>query len=360
MFIITIAIAFSLYFAFRVFRLKAFYFSNQYHHLFVDHPIPMCIIDEASGKFVAVNKASVSLYGYNENEFLNLPIGHIRVKDEYILLEDDMKLGTESIKNAGIRKHRTKSGEIVIAEVSLSRVTFRNRSCIMVSANDMTEVVKRKEQNRLAEEETARKQAFTTYVLDNFPVDVAVFDENHRYILLNKIAVRNDEMRKWMIGKDDFDYFARKGSDLSNAEIRRKRFLQAVEGNSTEWIDQHTVDGKTKYILRKFLPYRENGELKYVYGYGMDITELTMAQLRKEEYLRKLETMTFSTSHKIRPPICNLKGLVSLLESECLQNPAIADIVSSMQQSISVMDEFTRELGLKLHEFKEDLSIQEN
>lgn len=226
----------------------------------------------------------------------------------------------------------------------------------LLLSNDITEIVKAKEGKRIAEEEKLQQQNFTDYILENFPVDVAIFDKDHRYIFLNKTAVKNEEMRKWMIGKDDFDYFRRKGTDVTIPEKRRERFINAVKGQSKEWIDEYKVDGKMKYILRNFFPCYEDGHLKHVYGYGMDITEVKKAQLQRDEYIAQLEDIAFITSHKIRQPICNMQGLVSLLEMEKPEGRDIQNIILCMQKSVIIMDDFTKDLAIKLHEYKQTLS----
>ncbi|HEX8461396.1 MAG TPA: PAS domain S-box protein [Segetibacter sp.] len=318
------------------------------HLFFDDLPIATCLIDINSFKFIYVNNAMVDNFGYSKEELLSICYNEINCNENQNF--DELKsIVINGLNKKQLATHKKKNGEIVNVTVCGHRISFKNRAYIFIQLKNIRTIV------NVADEITADPD-FTSYILENFPVDVAIFDKSHRYILLNKTAVKNDEMRKWMIGKDDFDYFARKGVDMSIARKRRKKFLQAIEGKTVEWIDEHTIDGKIKYVLRKFLPYRKDGDLKYVYGYGMDITEIRTSQIQREAYLLQLEKLAFTTSHKIRQPICNLKGLISLLEMEKIESKTITEIVEGMQQSVVVMDEFTRELGEKLHEFKQNLS----
>lgn len=347
-----------IFFGIKVYKKKILNIQEQYHNFFDGNPMPMTIVDLDTRKFVAANKSAIDIYGYSHSEFLALPLSHIRVEEELDLMYHDLKTVNHGLRKAGIRHHRKKNGEVILVEVSSSEVIFKNKKCRLLLACNITEIAKAREEKRIAEEERMKQQSFTTYVIENFPVDVAVFDKDHKYILLNKNAVKDDEMRKWMIGKDDFDYFRRKGVGLCIAEKRRERFLKAIEGESKEWIDEHIVDGKLKYVLRKFYPYYEDGELKYVYGYGMDITEIKKAQAQRDEYIEQLEKIAFTTSHKIRQPICNLQGLISLFEMEKFESRQLRDIICCMQNSVTAMDEFTRDLGIKLHEYKQNLSKQ--
>jgi len=343
-------------------EIRARYFAiNEYsYHLFNNLPTPTFIVDINTGKIRFVNKASIECYGYSEEEFLLMTLNDIKVEEGQNILSEEFKTINPGNRKATVYAHKKRNGQIITVEVLSNKVTFNNKQCDLVVLQNIKEITSVENEKRDSLDEIIMSPNFASYILQNFPVDVAVFDKDHRYLLLNKIAVRDDEMRKWMIGKDDFDYFARKGSDMTVAKQRRERFLQATDGNGTEWIDEHMVDGQVKYVLRKYLPYKEDGNLKYVYGYGLDITEIRKVQLEREEYLKQLEKIAFTTSHEIRQPICNLKGLISLLDGEELKCQTIVEIINSMKQSVIVMDNYTRDLGAKLHDFKQNLSANKN
>ncbi|MDB5249777.1 MAG: domain S-box protein [Segetibacter sp.] len=342
-------------------RIKIFNSQKQYYNLFESNPLPMAIVDLDTQEFLAVNIASIECYGYSRKEFLTMSISDIRVEEDLNQVEQLLKAQQPGLKKGGIKKHKKKNSEIIIVEVSTGEVFFKNKKCCLLLARDITEIVKAREDKKNAEEERARQEHFYAYVLENFPIDVAVFDKEHRYVLLNKNAVKNDETRKWMIGKDDFDYFMFKGNtDMTIPEKRRERFLRAVAGESEEWIDEHLIDGRKRYLLRKFFPYFENGSLKYIFGYGTDITELKKAEIQRDEYIQQLEKIAFATSHKVRQPICNLQGLVSLLELDNFDRHELSNITTVMQKSIDQMDEVTRDLALKLHDYKQNLATTRN
>ncbi len=354
------AIAIVVFLAVKFYQKKIVDIRQQYYNFFAGNPMPMTIVDLDTNKFIAVNKAAIEIYGYSEKEFLALSISDIRVKEELDLMHQDLVTINHGLKKAGVRRHRKKNGEVILVEVSTSEVIFKNKQCRLFLACNVTEIAKAREEKKIAEEEKIKQQNFTSYILDNFPVDVAIFDKNHRYLFLNKIAIKDVALRKWLIGKDDFDYFRAKGTDMSKAEERRRKFLKAIGGESDEWIDEYVVDGKPKYMLRKFYPYHEDGTLKYVYGFGMNITEVKKAQNQRDEYIEQLEKLAFTTSHKIRQPICNLQGLISLLEMEKNECREVNNIIDCMKNSVTAMDDFTRDLAIKLNEYKQNLSKSAN
>lgn len=196
---------------------------------------------------------------------------------------------------------------------------------------------------------------FPEDILNNIPTDVAVFDSNHNYLYVNQQGIGNIETRKWIIGRNDFDYCKLKGIDDSSACRRRAFFKKAVQSKTNvEWIDEHiTKEGSKKYILRIFHPTFDDENLLNVIGYGVDITAIKKAEQAKKEYIMALEEMMFITSHKIRQPISQIMGISVLLESDMSSQQELKDIAGFMQESIQNLDSFTRELTSFINDLRE-------
>ena len=123
-----------------------------------------------------------------------------------------------------------------------------------------------------------KEEKFNKIILDNIPADIAVFDKEHKYVYVNSNGLKEDEIKKWIIGKDDFDYCEYRGLDKSIAELRRIHFKNALKSKiQIEWIEEYQRD-KNSYVLRRFYPVYNNDEFVYMIGYGVDITELKSAQ----------------------------------------------------------------------------------
>jgi len=126
---------------------------------------------------------------------------------------------------------------------------------------------------KVAEQETERVKVFYETVLNNLPSDIAVFDPQHHYLFLNPHAIRDPELRRWMVGKTDYDFVARRNIDHSIADQRRAMFNQVVQSREIySFVDEHIRNDKTIYVLRKYYPVVEQDEVKLVIGYGLDIT----------------------------------------------------------------------------------------
>lgn len=134
-----------------------------------------------------------------------------------------------------------------------------------------------------------KQQKLFASVLNNFSIDIVLFDVSHIYLYVNSVAIKDQKMRKWIIGKNDFDYCKLKGIDNSLATKRRKYFNIVLKTKSDfEWIDEHAdKKGNIQYILRRFHPLLENNQIKFVMGYGMDVTPLQMAIKNAEKSGKK-------------------------------------------------------------------------
>ena len=49
-------------------------------------------------------------------------------------------------------------------------------------------------------------ESFYEVLLDQLNADIAIYDREQKYIYVNHHAVRDPELRKWLIGKTDVDY----------------------------------------------------------------------------------------------------------------------------------------------------------
>ena len=158
------------------------------------------------------------------------------------------------------------------------------------SFNDITE-------KKRLEEALIREKTFNEEILNNLPSDIAVFDMNHRYLFVNPMGIKDPEIRKWIIGKDDFEYCRMRGRNMEIAEKRRDVFNQVVGTKDTvEFIDTMTLpDGKTNHIFRRFYPMIKDGEIRYVIGYGVDVTSIVeaeeMVKRQKNFYENMLDRM---------------------------------------------------------------------
>lgn len=114
-------------------------------------------------------------------------------------------------------------------------------------------------------------------LLESVPTDIAVFDESHRYVYLNREAISDPELRSFIVGKTDLEYFEHRGYDLSVAKERMAKFKAALDSKQpVSWVDSlYSKKLGLRHIQRTFVPiYDEQGNFYRMFGFGANVTEL--------------------------------------------------------------------------------------
>jgi signal transduction histidine kinase len=194
-------------------------------------------------------------------------------------------------------------------------------------------------------------------ILNAIPADIAVFDPNHKYLFVNKNAVKDDMIREWIIGKDDFDYCRKFNKPISIAESRRSIFNEAI--NNGPGTLEEKVPGKQgeQYHLRHMVPiYDENNEVRFVIGYGVDITSIKQTQLDLEEAKRLSVVGEFAAgiAHEVNNPLAVILAKSQLLQLQVLQLSIPDNSKTRIYQTIDTINKtclFTSELIRNLKSF---------
>ncbi len=214
----------------------------------------------------------------------------------------------------------------------------------------------------LAEIELKEQKNFYENILHSIPVDIAIFDKNHKYLFLNKEALNDDTLREWMVGKDDFDYAALKGLPASFAQQRKDMFNQVINSSKTSlWMDKQIAKtGEVRYKQRRLQTFADK---QTVVGYAVDVTELHNAQLellKSQEDLiainknleieieKRIEELKESMESRTREMLVkehNLqnikKGLLNILEDYSEEKAKVESINEDLISANKELDAFT-------------------
>ncbi|RZM29858.1 MAG: PAS domain S-box protein [Pedobacter sp.] len=214
--------------------------------------------------------------------------------------------------------------------------------------------------------ELDKQKAFYENILNKIPTDIAVFDTNHRYVFLNPGAIKNEELRKYIIGKDDFEYAAYRNRDDSVAKKRREQFLEATRtGKEIRWQDStRNADGEVLTTLRRLFPvYDENGKLYLLIGFGIDITDRITMEEKQSALVKQLSAQNTQlldfcniVSHNLRGPLINMSMLVEFIE-ESTDPEEQKLLVSKLSPVIDSLNTTFNELVESI-QIKQDLEIQ--
>jgi PAS domain S-box-containing protein len=120
-----------------------------------------------------------------------------------------------------------------------------------------------------------KQKEFYETIFNNIPADIVAFNKEHKYVFLNHHAVKNKEVREWMIGKDDFEYCEWREKPKDLAILRRSQFDEMLATKVPHKFEEKMLspDGKPSFLLRVLHPVlNDNNDLELVIGYGVDVT----------------------------------------------------------------------------------------
>ena len=168
---------------------------------------------------------------------------------------------------------------------SINAALIKDMGYLNIYAHDITEYQHRNNENesvfRQLNEKLESQREFYEFILNNLPADVAVFNKNHQYVFINPKGIKDEKVREYMIGKDDYDYCKLKGLSPEMADGRRARFKEILaKKENIVWVDDLIdSDGNRNVINRTMGPlFDENGDIRLVIGYGTDITQRVLAE----------------------------------------------------------------------------------
>lgn len=114
---------------------------QRYRMLFDIHPNPMWVVEAKSLRFLAVNQAAVSHYGYSRDEFLSMTAEQLRYPEDIAKLLKDFQDQSRSYMQRAAR-HRKKNGEPIDVEIVSFNLEFDGRPARLGVVNDITERLK--------------------------------------------------------------------------------------------------------------------------------------------------------------------------------------------------------------------------
>jgi len=174
------------------------------------------------------------------------------------------------------------------------------------------------------EEKLIQQKKLYELMLEQIPIDIVTFDKQLRYTYVNSAAVRDSELRQWLLGKTNMDYFRERNLDLKVA-VERDRLLHEALGRECPiqleetYVNRH---GDLKHSLKGASPiYDDDKKLLCLIGYSLDITGIKEAEQKLKEYSVQLERkngdlqhFVNATSHDLKTPLRNIASYLQLLE----------------------------------------------
>lgn len=252
--------------------------------IFIDNSKEIVYELTQDGIIICVSKNWTTFLGYEVDEVIgksNASFLHPEEIENIVAFMDNMiETGESEITYRILHK----DGHYVWHASSIRLSEKDGEITYIGNCRDITEHIE-------ARQKLLQQKEFYEKILDKIPTDIAVFDSSHNYLYLNPFAIKDEELRKYIIGKNDFEFAKHTGRNSISAQKRRIKFLEAtLSKNLIAWEEKYmSVDGESTYHTRKFNPvFDEDGSLDIMVGFGVDITEIKNAQ---EEILKSKQLL---------------------------------------------------------------------
>src|ERR1051325_2968750 len=282
----------------------------QYRLLFEANPQAMWVYDLTTLRFMAVNDAAVTHYGYSRAEFLEMTIKDIRPPEDVKLLEEYLASDSAQVEKAGEWRHRKKDGTVINVDIRSSRLTFAGRPAEFVLVTDVTERKKAEMALRISEDRYRD-------LVDNSHELICTHDLEGRVLSVNPWAAR-------VLGYPQNSLVGINIRDGLLPEYRAQfdEYMRTVitEGSARGVMKVRTATGETR-LWEYYNTLRTEGvEKPIVRGMAHDATERRQALKREKEARLEAEAANrvkdefLSTlSHELRTPLTAIMGWADLL-----------------------------------------------
>lgn len=338
--------------------------SEELMNTIFNNSIDAVIVMDENRTITQWNPTAEAIFGWKANEAIGKPFSKTIIpeqyREEYIQRIENYRTDNKAsflnktIETKALRKSNI---EFDIA-LGISPVEIKGQRFFINFVSDITERV-------FATNKLDKQKEFYENILNSLPTDIAVFDPNHKYLFVNPGAIKDDELRKFIVGKDDFEYAAYRNRDLSIAKKRREQFLEVASGKEIRWEDTiNDPEGMPITHLRRLFPvHNAQGELTMVIGFGIDITDRKVMEEKQNALVKQLSTQNTQlidlcniVSHNLRAPLVNMSMLVSFIE-ETADEEEQKEMISKLNPVLESLHTTFNELVESI-QIKQDLEVK--
>ncbi len=138
-------------------------------------------------------------------------------------------------------------------------------------------------------------------IFDKIPFDIAIYDDKLRYFNVSSSAIKNPEVRQWIIGKTDIEYCKHYQKNIAIGRSRTKLILQAKQTKApVEFIEQNKLaDGSMMYTKKNIFPvFNSKGKITNYLGFSNNVTAENIFKENITSILSSIEDVVFEINDR--------------------------------------------------------------
>ena len=309
-------------------------------------PLPLIVLEKDSLKFLSVNSASISAFGYSEDELLTMKFIDIIPEEGRSYLVEQLKKVSPGIDIHLDLQNITKSGKKIEMKIIATQIKFNNKQCILKIATDVSE--QKKSEAIIKEQEMYFQNLF-----NNSPFAVVLLNENEQIV---KTSNKFHQLFKYNPG--EALYKTLKELIIPDHYIsEHNNLIKKVKNGESFQLEtkRKTKDNKLIDVFAVKFPIMMNKEFKGSYAFFLDISQevslknelkklYTELEKRVSERTKELELAYESLkdiNHEFEEINKSKDKLISIISHD-LRNP-ISTIVSSSKIMMQNINQFQKE-----------------
>ncbi len=310
--------------------------SEEHHRLVFDrNPLPMWVYDLQTLRFLMVNEAAQSHYGYSQAEFLAMTLRDIRPPEEVSALEAIVARLPRGPSYTHGWRHRKKDGTLIDVAIHSDEIQFDGRAARLVLAEDVSE--RRRTEQALRESDA---RASTFFRVSLVPAGISRIEDD--------LFVEVNDAFLSLFGYTRDEVLGHTAKDLRLWPVPEERAgaMQALHAQGCVRQLQakfRRKSGEIRDALISAEVIELNGE-RYMFGTLMDITEQQRAREEKEtldalkQHLQKAESlgrMAGAIAHRFNNQLQVVIGNLERVKKEIPQEtPAAQRAAQAMNAAI--------------------------
>lgn len=211
-----------------------------------------------------------------------------------------------------------------------------------------------RKQAQTQHDELMNQKNYFINILEQLPIDIAIFDLDLRYTYINKHAIRDNQTRSWIIGKSNLDYTELKKFPAQIAEKRDHLLKTAIHQKNVVYMDETFIgqDGTAKHNIKGAAPIRAvDGNVTDLIGFSLDITERKLAEDKLKQTLEELERVNeglkqfaYVTSHDLKTPLRNIATYLQLLKRKNHLDAESSEMVDHAVKSVKHLNQLISDI----------------